>query len=213
MIKKEKSKKHIILAIIIVICLFVIIFNSSVVLVVKVNCNVKVGIIDSSLSKTYENINFNEGTSFSSEKETHGDKMIEFTKNCQKNIELYYYDAQNIEGYIDTESILKGLDWMVEHSVERVNLSLSNSVKHEELQKWILEHKQIKVFASYNNKLNSFDYPAMYDDVIASGTNSKVDYKDIDIKYNSSTIVVISEDLNIYKGNSYLSILTMLKKK
>ena len=42
----------------------------------------------------------------------------------------------------------------------------------------------MKVYSSYNNLLNSLDYPSMYENVIASGCdNSKIKYKDMDVCY------------------------------
>ena len=80
------------------------------------------------------------------------------------------------------------------------------------LEKWIIDHSDdIKVYASYNNLLNSFDYPAQYEKVIGVGTNKILNGKNIDVLYRSHEIIVLSGGIKIYSGNSYLAPYTMLK--
>lgn len=183
------------------------------VLVIHTDCLDSVGIIDGNLSIKYDNINYSENICFDSKNITHGDEIIQFILNCQSNIEVYYYDASNQDGEVYNDSIIQGLEWMLNNNVKRVNISMSNKVKHDSLQNWIEEHKEIRVFASYNNKLNSYDYPAMYAGVYGSGSNKKISYKDIDINYCSNDILVINNGIKVYYGNSFLSVLTMLKWK
>lgn len=102
---------------------------------------------------------------------------------------------------------------MLSNDVKRVNISMSNKVKNDSLQNWIAEHKEIRVFASYNNKFNSYDYPAMYPGVYASGSSRKISYKDKDINYCSNNILVINNGIKAYHGNSFLSVISMLKWK
>lgn len=187
-------------------------FSKSTVIVYETKCRDKVGIIDENLSNKLEKVYYHQKTMFDSNINTHGDNLIEFIFKCQQSVDLYYYDATNERGKIDTEQIIAGLEWMIEQSVEKVNISLSNKIKHDEIQKWINNHPQIEVFASYNNRYNSFDYPAMYDNVIGSGCGNQIKYKDIDKIYKSNTIFIIS-NMKFYKGNSYLSVLSMLKNK
>ena len=47
---------------------------------------------------------------------------------------------------------------MSNNSVQRVNLSLSTKSYSSELSDWIKAHKNIKVYASYNNFINTNDY-------------------------------------------------------
>lgn len=197
---------------ILILCLFLVIFliPKSITVVYKKDCKYKLGIIDANLSSKYDNVIYSINTEISSIKPTHGDKLISFVFDCQKNAKLYYYDASDNSGSIKTNNIIDGLNWMAENSVDRINLSLSNKVKHEELQSWIINHKNIRVYASYNNKLNSLDYPAMYNNVYATGCNPKINYKEIDIKYKNSNIIVLPNIFKKYKGNSYLSIISML---
>lgn len=48
---------------------------------------------------------------------------------------------------------------------------------HKDLELWIKQHDDIEVYVSYNNKFNSFDYPAMYENVYVSGSSPKIHYK------------------------------------
>ena len=123
---------------------------------------------------------------------------------------MYYFDASNNEGKIETKGIIEGLEWMVDNSVEKVNISLSTKTMNNELKSWIKDHNEILIYASYNNRINSYDYPAMYPKVYASGTDSRINYKDIDIKYKNNNIIILPNVFKIYHGNSYLSIISML---
>ena len=119
--------------------------------------------------------------------------------------------ADNDSSIITEDNIINGLNWMKENGVEYVNISLSSRKKCANLQKWINHNKDIKVYCCYNNKLNSFDYPAMCKNVIASGSLSKVKYKKCDRKYRSQEIIVFSgKKIQKFKGNSFLSIETIL---
>jgi hypothetical protein len=186
--------------------------SNAVIIIKNTNCKYRVGIIDTSLSSKHDNVVYNENANFSSNINTHGDEMINFLFDCQENVDLYYFDATNEDGLINTDKLIEGLDWMTTNSVKRVNLSLSNRIKHNELETWILKHDEIEVYASYNNKINSLDYPAMYEGVYASGSDSRIKYKDLDFKYTSNRILILSNVFKIFNGNSYLSVLSMLKK-
>ena len=83
------------------------------------------------------------------------------------------------------------------------------------METWIKENNDMTVYCSYNNKLNSLaDYPAMYSGVIASGSDNKIKYKDIDMHYDSNKIILINKNgLKFFEGNSFLSLYTMLDKE
>ncbi len=141
-----------------------------------------------------------------------GDHMIDFANICNSKKNIYYFDA-SINGEISTESIIEGLEWMIENSVSKVNLSLSSKIYSEQLNQWINDHKDdIEIYASYNNNINSYDYPAMYSNVVASGKKSPIKFKDIDYSYASSNIIYIGSGVKLYEGNSYLSVLTLIRK-
>lgn len=207
---------HIVLLIIIfIVCISIYLVWTSFIFVGKIDCNDKMGIIDGGLSNTYPNIICQENSfSKKTEQKTHGDCLIDFTFNCNPNAIVYYYNAENNEGKITNERIISGLDWMVENSVGKVNLSLSNKKEYPELKQWIENHKHIiKVYASYNNLHNSNDYPAMFENVYGSGMDRNIGYKSIDIQYRSNRILVFHSlsDFKVYQGNSFLSIITMMK--
>ena len=69
-----------------------------------------------------------------------------------------------------------------------------------------------QIYASYSNLKNSIDYPAMYQNVIGCGYAKGELNKAIDNMYKSNRIIVWNNGLAYYKGNSYLSLYTMLKK-
>jgi hypothetical protein len=198
------------ITIIIFLCIFIWILNS-VTIITKTDCNYKVGIIDTSLSEKYNNIIYSQNIKYNNKEKTHGDELIAFIYQCQDKVDLFYFDASDDEGNIETKSIIKGLEWMVDNSVEKVNISLSTKTKDKDLESWIKNHKEIIVYASYNNKINSYDYPAMYSKVYASGSDSRINYKNIDFKYRNNYIIILPNIFNVYHGNSYLSLLSMLK--
>lgn len=66
---------------------------------------------------------------------------------------------------------------MLKNNVYYVNISLSSKKYSEKLENWILEHPNVKIYCSYNNQENTFDYPALYEMTIASGSSKKINYK------------------------------------
>lgn len=173
------------------------------------DCSEKtIGIIDGKLSKVYSNVIQNKD-SISSQKLMHGDYMIQFAQAYCNKVTIYYYDASNADGLIKTDGIINGLNWMVYHNISQVNLSVSGKLHSNNLEVWIKDHHtSLQIYTSYSNLLNSLDYPSMYNYVIASGSNSKINYKNIDRQYRSDTIILNGKS---YVGNSYLSIYTLLK--
>ena len=99
---------------------------------------------------------------------------------------------------------------MEKNKVSKVNISLSSKRFDETLKKWIEDHPDIQIFSSYNNKLNSYDYPSMYEGVIASGQTSKIEYKDYDRKYRSNRLIIWNKGIHYFYGNSFLSLETLL---
>lgn len=137
--------------------------------------------------------------------ETHGDQLIKFS-NC-KNFsgEIFYYAAVDNNGKITNTSIIEGLEWMLKNNVYYVNISLSSKKYSEKLENWILEHPNVKIYCSYNNQENTFDYPALYEMTIASGSSKKINYKKNDVRYRTNLILIYNDGLHWFKGNSFLS--------
>lgn len=204
--------RNIIFCIVILLAIFISV-SKNFVIVNSIEMQGSYGIIDGYVSSKPDNVIFNESakTVNIDKSKTHGDKMIEFAHEYTSNINLYYFDASDDEGKIKTDKIIEGLEWMSSNSVQKVNLSLSSKSFSIELSEWIRSHNNIKVYASYNNVINTNDYPAKYDFVYAFGYDNRINYKNIDIQYNSSKIILLSKRIKLYEGTSYLSIISMLK--
>lgn len=168
----------------------------------------KIGIIDTCLRQKYDDVIY-ASNKFTKEK-NHGDLMIEYIKNSKFKGKVYYFPAANSQNKIETIQIIEGLEWMKENSINKVNISLSSKYYSEELEEWLKNHEEIQVYASYNNVENSFDYPAMYGNVIGSGSSKDIVYKSGDKNYRSSKLIVFNKGIHYYQGNSYLSIKTLL---
>lgn len=195
---------------IIFICFLVFvlyIYNIEIVITEQICNNIKIGIIDGERSIIDERIVSNRLNVIKND-DYHGDAMIEFGLKYSPKAQIYYFDAKNNEGIIDTNSIIDGLNWMIENNVDIVNISLSTSKYSEELELFIKEHiSNITIFASYNNLVESNDYPAMYEGVIGVGKASEIKFKSLDISYKSSKIILKNNFLKIYNGNSYLALM------
>lgn len=142
--------------------------------------------------------------------ETHGDKLLDYILNRKFQQKIYYYDATDEQEQITSDTIISGLDWMVENNISNINISLSTKYYDTDISTWIKIHPEIHVYCSYNNKDNSYDYPAMYEGVIGSGASKNIKYKAIDKQYYSNQMLIVNNGLHYYYGNSFLSLETML---
>lgn len=93
----------------------------------------------------------------------------------------------------------------------------SKNVLYEELRRRKKDHiiitkhsDDIIIYASYNN-ISSIDYPAQYDGVVGIGSDKRISYKENDVHFDSNDVLLISEHLYLYSGNSYLAPLHMLQ--
>lgn len=135
------------------------------------NTRLTYGIIDGSLNVEHGNVLETNSIVGNADTILHGDTVLEFIERILPASSVYYYNAE-YEGIISTDTILEGLEWMLDRKVDCVAISLSGKRYSEELEKWITSHSDdVKVYASYNNLLNTFDYPAQYEKVIGVGTN------------------------------------------
>lgn len=202
------------ISVLLIIITLGIIYQNYIIVVPVKNIDFKYGVIDGHISSEYQNVTYNTLNRFDDECITHGDLIVKFIRNLDNQSNIFYYDAENEEGKISSENIILGLNWMLNNGVDKVNISLSSSFYSKELEKWISTNADyIKIYASYNNKINSLDYPAMYQNVIGSGYNKKIKYKDIDKTYKTNKILVWTNILEKYEGTSYLSPWTMLSEK
>lgn len=214
--KNNKSRRNIVIiftfllfAIIYVKFNYVCIFND-----IKVDSKVSVGIIDGKSFGVYDDIVYNKETC-AERANNHGDAMIQFAKEICPKAKIFYYDASDEEDKITDEKIIEGIEWMIDNDVQYVNISLSSKKYSDELNEIIQSNKAIvNIYSSYNNLVNSFDYPSMYENVIASGfKNKNITYKNNDVIYHSNKVIVFPYDYQMkYVGNSYLSMITMLQE-
>ncbi len=172
--------------------------------------NKTIGIIDGGLSFDNKNIVItNIDYAFCSEQKKHGDYLLDFIEKVS-DVSIAYFDACDEFGKINTERIIIGLEWMKENDIKYVNISLSGNRYSEELENWLKDNPDIHVYASYNNNKNSFDYPAMYDGVIGSSIDKELVKAEKDRVYSSNRIVLDYDFKNIYEGNSFLSVLSLI---
>lgn len=173
----------------------------------------KIGIIDDSLN----NLSFDNRVIYNSDlfqrKNSHGQELIRYLRLRGYTGEIYYYTAQDKNGKINSNAILDGLNWMKENNITNVNISLSSKKKNQELENWIREHEEMQIFSSYNNEDNSLDYPAMYEQVVASGSSQNIEYKENDRRYTSNRILLWNRGIHYFEGNSFLSLETLLGKQ
>lgn len=170
-----------------------------------------IGIIDDSLLSRKTNVIYQGEIVSKSSSYSHGETLLKYLKDKDFTGKIYYFSAQNQSGKIDSESLVKGLNWLKGNGVKKINISLSSKNKSELVEKWINDNPEILIFCSYNNQINSYDYPAMFDRVIASGSNSKIKYKENDKHYCSNKLLIINKGIHFYNGNSYLSLETLLE--
>ncbi len=210
-----KSKKRnvvciVIFVIVIMVVMCVVIFNKYV-FVKDIRYQEPIGIIDTYLNKTYEQMEYYSEYKSEDVEETHGDALVEFVRAINYEGKIFYYAAVTEEGEIETDKIIDGLEWMIEAGIERVNISLSSKIYSKKFETWIKEHPEIRVYCSYNNLYNSVtDFPALYEGVIASGCDKRINYREQDQAYKSNRIIVYDEKIKKYNGNSYLSLYSLL---
>ncbi|CDE42591.1 putative uncharacterized protein [Clostridium sp. CAG:411] len=170
----------------------------------------KYGIIDGHLSQKYSCIYDSKNVKHV-KKYTHGDSILEFLSAYSPDTEYYYYDAQEKKQY-SSSVIIDGLEWMKDRKVKFVSISLSSKFYSEELQEWINANKnKVIVYASYNNELNTLDYPAGYKGVIGIGSSKKIKRKSNDVIFRTNRIVAFFNGIRYYEGNSYLTPYVMLR--
>ena len=78
---------------------------------------------------------------------------------------------------------------MENENIQYVNLSLSTKKREETLQEW-LNNTELRVYSSYNNLLNSLDYPSMYENVIASGCDNSKIYRARRHSMNAASLLI-----------------------
>lgn len=172
--------------------------------------NQTIGVIDGGLSLDNANIVItNIEYTFCGGQKKHGDYLLDFIEKIS-DVSIAYFDACDELGKINTERIIAGLEWMKGKGIKYVNISLSGNRYSEKLENWLKDNPDIHVYASYNNNKNSFDYPAMYDEVVGSGVDGELVKSEKDKVYSSNKIVLDYDFKNIYEGNSFLSVISLM---
>lgn len=208
-LKKRKTTIFLIMICIVAILIVAININYTIAFNSKKKCIYTYGVIDGHLSKSHKNLSKTANVRYE-KNTTHGDKILNMMKEYSRDVKVYYYDARNNEKF-SSEEILKGLEWMKKNQVRYVSISLSSKFYSKEVQNWISTNKNcITIYASYNNELNTLDYPAKYMDVIGVGASKKIEKKKEDIIVKSNKIILISDGLKFYNGNSFLTPYIML---
>ena len=147
--------------------------------------NVKVAVIDTGIS-AHDELTVSGGTSTVSYTSSYSDDNGHGTHvagiigakhndygidGIAPGVQLYAIKALDQNGTGDLESILKGIDWSIEHGVNVINMSLGTStdsqILHDAVDK--AYQKGILLVAAIGNDGNGHpvDYPAAYSSVIA----------------------------------------------
>lgn len=176
----------------------------------NVECSKRFGIIDGNLSYVHNNVQNKNYTIVEGDK-THGDEILEFLQLYSSDCCFYYYDVEE-EDRIDSKSILDGLKWMLKNDVNCVSISLSSKYYYSDMENWLNKHSgEITVYASYNNHLNTLDYPAKYNRVIGVGSSKKIEKKENDIIFKNNKVILFVSGIKYYKGNSVLTPYAMVR--
>lgn len=163
--------------------------------------NVKVAIIDTKVNFT--KINYTKEKTeinFISEAEAtsdHGTNIAKIILDTAPNVSLISLAAFDEEGNGQVDDVINALEWCYNNNVDIVNMSFSFTIPNDELEAEIkkLNDKDILLVASYNNLKNTYDYPAMYENVFGAKSSDNND-----IKVSNNIIYVPSTELD---GNSY----------
>ena len=170
--KRIKKKKFIFISTAIVfIATIWLYYNYLIIFPITNTC--MIGIIDSDLTISYENIEFTNNPLNSSEEnfKTHGDLIMQFVNTYSPDTKVCYYSYGDNN---TTENIIEGIKWLINHNVKYINISLSNKNKSQIFEEYINQVKdKCYIFCSFNNNLNTFDYPAMYNNTIGVGELNK----------------------------------------
>jgi len=213
--KLLKRKTAIVTAVVIVATILIVLFalhRRSTVVFVNNGSNITIGIIDDSLTMAHPNVIMqNRPSSETSQAMSHGDEMLRFVAAYTPNVRVYYFDATNADGVIDTEHMIEALEWMLNNGVEVVAIPLSTRHYSATLRDFIQANQnKLRIYASYDNRAQSFDYPAMYPYVIGVG-QTRYSYKPNDIIFRTNRILLLQRRPMHFHGNSFLAILAAIR--
>lgn len=160
---------------------------------------VKVGVVDSHLSsKTIDKHSINDTFNLKiTEKNNHGDMIVDILKMQTANIDLYYACAINHDDSGEISDVIAALNYLKNKDVDIVCLSFTTMNNDPELHSTIKEltNEGVIIVAACLNYSNAATYPASYPEVLS------VSNCDNDDAYINITDVKTKDILRAYKWN------------
>ncbi|MDD4157602.1 MAG: S8 family serine peptidase [Candidatus Cloacimonetes bacterium] len=123
--------------------------------------------------------------------------------------EVYPVSVLNKNGNSSISNIIEAIKWCISNQIDIINLSISTSYNDQKFKEVIATaiSNNIIIVASYSNQKNTYDYPAMYANVIGVKSTVKNEIKIIDniVFAPGFNIVTTSTEGNytIVNGNSF----------
>lgn len=136
--------------------------------------DLKIGIIDSSISEDVtDRYKIQEKNSLLKENTqndiSHGEITLEIISNQVPTADIYYVEvlSESLKG--DIENVVKGIEWCIEKKVDMICMSFATIKDDEELKNVVQRAIEagIDVVAATVNYSDVVCYPAMYDGVIS----------------------------------------------
>lgn len=134
---------------------------------------IKVGIIDTNLSKEYvsqynicnmmnDDINVNK-------ENTHADMVVDTIRSRDGNCEIYLANVLNNKNTCNIDDVIKALEWLKEKEVDIICMSFTTFEDNELLRQIIsqLRKNDVLIVAACLNYSNAITYPAYYNGVIS----------------------------------------------
>ncbi len=134
---------------------------------------IKLGIIDTNISKDYASqyniCNIMTNNINTKGENTHADMVVDIIKNNDSNCEIYLANVLNDKNTGNIDDVINALEWLKEKEVDIICMSFTTFEDNERLKQIIgeLNESDILIVASCLNYSNVITYPACYDGVIA----------------------------------------------
>jgi len=188
--------------------------------------SINIAVIDSGVNKDHKDFssNIKTGYNFIDNIDTtedlngHGTQVVGIISSIDNTIglagiapkaQIYPLKILDDKGRSKVNKVIEALDWCIENNIDLINLSFSTNILNSELFEKINEVSDsgIIVVASYSNLNNTYDYPAMYNNVIGvKATKAKKIIVNNDIVYAYGNKVVTTNNNGEYiqvSGNSF----------
>lgn len=165
--------------------------------------DLKIGIIDSSISEEVnDRYKIQEKNSLLKENTqndiSHGEITLEIISNQVPTADIYYVEvlSESLKG--DIENVVKGIEWCIEKKVDMICMSFATIKDDEELKNVVQRAIEagIDVVAATVNYSDVVCYPAMYDGVIS-----------VSVGFNkNATLIFENVPLKVKAGNKKLEL-------